>query len=101
MSLLSTLRNRLFGRREAPAEAASQAGDAPSTTDSSPTGGSTMDATQAPTEAATAPDLSGRQERAASRLLDDERLRGDLTDDEYQPLLDWALAAADSLALST
>ena len=31
-------------------------------------------------------------ERAAERLLEDERLRSDLTDDEAQVLLDWALA---------
>ena len=35
------------------------------------------------------------QERAAGRILEDERLRGDLTDDQFQPLLDWALSAAD------
>jgi hypothetical protein len=46
-------------------------------------------------------DLSARQERAASRLLEDERLRGDLTDDEFQPLLDWAMAAAERLVDST
>jgi hypothetical protein len=45
--------------------------------------------------------VAARQERAASRILDDERLRGDLTDDEFQPLLDWALAAADRLVAST
>lgn len=32
-------------------------------------------------------------ERAAERLLEDERLRSALTDDEAQVLLDWALAA--------
>jgi hypothetical protein len=47
------------------------------------------------------PEIAGRQERAASRLLDDERLRGDLTDDEFQPLLDWALAAADRIVAET
>src|SRR6476620_6322454 len=47
------------------------------------------------------PAVAARQERAAGRLLDDERLRGDLTDDEFQPLLDWALAAADRLVAST
>jgi hypothetical protein len=31
-------------------------------------------------------------ERAAERLLEDERLRSDLTDDEARVLLDWALA---------
>lgn len=45
--------------------------------------------------------VASRQERAAERLLEDERLRGDLTDDEFQPLLDWALAASDALAAGT
>jgi phosphatidylserine/phosphatidylglycerophosphate/cardiolipin synthase-like enzyme len=45
--------------------------------------------------------VAARQERAAGRILDDERLRGDLTDDEYQPLLDWALAMTDRIAAST
>jgi hypothetical protein len=42
-----------------------------------------------------------RQERAAGRLLEDERLRGDLTDEEFQPLLDWALTVTDRVAAST
>ena len=45
--------------------------------------------------------VAQRQERAAERLLEDERLRGVLTDDEFQPLLDWALAASDGLADGT
>jgi hypothetical protein len=32
------------------------------------------------------------EQRFAERLLDDERLRADLTDDEFLPLQDWALA---------
>ena len=36
--------------------------------------------------------------RIAERLLDDESLRGDLEDRAYQPLLDWALAAAEGCA---
>lgn len=36
-------------------------------------------------------DVAARAERFAARLLDDETLRRDLTDDEFQPLLDWAL----------
>jgi hypothetical protein len=31
------------------------------------------------------------EQRFAEQLLDDESLRADLTDDEYQPLEDWAL----------
>ena len=45
--------------------------------------------------------IESRQERAAGRILDDEALRGDLADDEFQPLLDWALAEADHAAAST
>jgi hypothetical protein len=45
--------------------------------------------------------VPGRQERAASRILEDESLRGDLTDDEFQPLLDWALAQTDRAAAAT
>ena len=51
-----------------------------------------------PTSQAT---IASRQERGASRILDDERLRGDLADDEFQPLLDWALAETDRIAAST
>ncbi len=32
--------------------------------------------------------------RIAEPLLEDEALRGDLADDAFQPLLDWAIAAA-------
>lgn len=45
--------------------------------------------------------VASRQERAASRILDDESLRGDLADEEFQPLLDWALAETDRVAAST
>ena len=37
-------------------------------------------------------------ERLAERLLGDERLRGSLTDKQFQPLLDWALAALERAA---
>jgi hypothetical protein len=37
-------------------------------------------------------------EGVAERLLGDERLRGSLTDDQFQPLLDWALAALERAA---
>jgi hypothetical protein len=47
------------------------------------------------------PELESRRERAASRLLDDERLRGGLTDDEFKPLLDWALDLMDRVVLTT
>lgn len=47
------------------------------------------------------PTLESRRERAAGRLLDDEGLRGDLTDDEFKPLLDWALDVMDRVVLST
>ncbi len=45
--------------------------------------------------------IAARQERAAERLLEDEALRGDLADEEYRPLLDWALAASDQLVART
>ena len=45
--------------------------------------------------------VQGRLERAAERLLEDERLRGSLTDDEFQPLLDWALATVERAAAPT
>jgi hypothetical protein len=45
--------------------------------------------------------IASRQERAAGRVLEDEGLRGDLADDEFQPLLDWALAETDRVAAST
>lgn len=45
--------------------------------------------------------IASRQERAAGRILDDEGLRGDLADDEFQPLLAWALAESDRAAEST
>src|SRR5688572_17364349 len=51
-----------------------------------------------PTSPAT---IASRQERAAGRILDDERLRGDLADDEYQPLLDWAFIQTDRIAAAT
>jgi hypothetical protein len=37
-------------------------------------------------------------ERIVETLLTDERLRGDLTDEAYKPLLDWAVAAAGRCA---
>lgn len=45
--------------------------------------------------------IASRQERAAGRILDDEGLRGDLADDEYQPLQEWALEHTDWIAAST
>ena len=50
-----------------------------------------------------APDdaVARRQERAAERLLEDERLRGSMTDDEFKPLLEWALATVDRVAAAT
>lgn len=45
--------------------------------------------------------IASRQERAAGRILDDEGLRGDLADDEFQPLQDWALEQSDRIAAST
>jgi hypothetical protein len=39
-------------------------------------------------------------EALSERLVEDESLRGDLTDDEYQPLLDWATKRIEQLAES-
>lgn len=42
-----------------------------------------------------------RRQQAEESLLDDERLRSNLTDDEFQPLLDWAIKQADAAADAT
>jgi hypothetical protein len=47
------------------------------------------------------PSLETRQEYAANLLLEDSRLRGALTDEQFQPLLDWALTWTDAYAAST
>ena len=39
-------------------------------------------------------------QRCADQILGDEALRSDLTDDEFQPLLDWALERLDERAAS-
>lgn len=52
-------------------------------------------------EAAPGDVVRQRQERAAGRLLDDERLRGGLTDEEFEPLLQWALGAIDQVVAGT
>jgi hypothetical protein len=81
------LRARLFGFGVEPADTAPIPDDDVSVRPAAPE----MDAAT----------LASRQERAASRILEDERLRGDLEDDAFQPLLDWALAEADRVAVST
>lgn len=45
--------------------------------------------------------LDARRERAAARILEDERLRAHLTDDEFAPLLEWALARVDAAVRAT
>lgn len=42
-----------------------------------------------------------RVERAVESLVDDERLRRNLTDEQFGPLLKWALALLDRVAEST
>jgi hypothetical protein len=84
----------------AAAPGAGPSADAPVVASDSPVRPEDQPASADAATASTA-DLSGRQERAAGRLLDDERLRGDLTDDEFQPLLDWAMAQAERLVDST
>jgi hypothetical protein len=39
-----------------------------------------------------------RQQRAAERILEDEGLTGDLTDQQARPLIEWASAKAASIA---
>lgn len=45
--------------------------------------------------------IDSRRQRVAERILDDERLRGPLTDDAYAPLQGWALAWIDARACAT
>ena len=45
--------------------------------------------------------VASRQRRAAERLLEDEQLRGSMTDEELNPLLEWALATVDRVAAAT
>jgi hypothetical protein len=55
---------------------------------------SSLGSTTLPSEPASAeplPSVESLAERLSERLLEDESLRSGLTDDEYQPLLDWAL----------
>jgi hypothetical protein len=47
------------------------------------------------------PQVAAWQEWAAERLLEDETLRRDLTDEEFQPILDRALAIVDRVAAET
>jgi dGTP triphosphohydrolase len=45
--------------------------------------------------------LDARIERAVSHVLDDERWRSTLTDDEAKPLLHWAIGRAEAIARET
>jgi hypothetical protein len=45
--------------------------------------------------------IERRQEYAANLLLEDSSLRGRLTDEQFQPLLDWALTWSDAYAAAT
>lgn len=45
--------------------------------------------------------LESRAQRAAERLVDDERLRRNLTDQQFSPLLDWALGLVERVAQAT
>jgi hypothetical protein len=107
MRLLSALRARLFGDADDAADAS--ADDAPTADEPVPEvepspGDQPAAAADEPPQSELPPfqdAVPGRQERAAGRILDDEGLRGDLTDDEFQPLLDWALAQTDRAAAAT
>jgi hypothetical protein len=126
MGLFAALRDRLFGPPAAPAGPDdTAAGPAESASDPGELAPDPAEASAGPVESASSDVAMGeampqgyvdqsperdpgsddavatRQERLASQILEDERLRGDLTDDEFQPLLNWALTAADRLAAST
>jgi hypothetical protein len=45
--------------------------------------------------------VEARREYAANAILDDERLRGDLTDEEYAPIQAEALVYVDAKATAT
>lgn len=47
------------------------------------------------------PAVDAREKRLAEWLLEDERLRGDLDDDTWQPIQDWLLVEARRLAAET
>jgi hypothetical protein len=46
-------------------------------------------------------ELTERQQRAAERILEDERLTRDLTDDQARPLVEWASTQAALVAADT
>lgn len=48
-----------------------------------------------------AADLDARRERAANAVVENEQLRGELTDDAYSPIQAWALDWVDAYALAT
>lgn len=108
MPFWSDLRVRLFGawnQDEAAPESATASRcalpDSPPLHDL-PTDESINDVIPAPTVTpVSAATVAARQEHAAGLILEDERLRGDLTDDEYQPLQTWALAASDRIVEQT
>jgi hypothetical protein len=95
MGLWDGWRSRLFGDPDGESEQLA-ASDEVQTAESAP---EPTPATAGPPDFSDA--VPGRQERAAGRILDDEGVRGDLTDDEYQPLLDWALSVTDLVAAGT
>lgn len=92
MRLLNALRARLFGDDSGEDTAEMNVSEPDSQPEPTPT---------EPAVTAFLDAVPGRQERAAVRILDDEGLRGDLTDDEFQPLLDWAMAQTDRAAAAT
>lgn len=95
MRLIGALRSWLAGDGDATR-------DAPATPEGQPMPVSVEPAQpQTPEPLPERASVEARQERLASHLLDDERLRGDLTDDAFQPLLNSALQATDRLAAST
>lgn len=108
MNFWTMVRTRLFGSEAEEAESCRTAAIDTSTdhriSEDGPTepgSGSTGDDDPPAAPPADPSILAARQEQVASRILEDERLRGDLTDDEFQPLLDWALNVTDRLVAGT
>ncbi len=65
-----------------------------------PAAGSDTVATPLPAEEGKEESPEQFAERLSTRLVEDETLRGSLSDEEFQPLLDWALGRVGELARS-
>jgi hypothetical protein len=85
-------------RRSTPIVPVSQTASGTASPAASPSGPemSSTPAADPPAKSAISPDDLANA--AIERLVEDERLRGDLTDDGYQPLQDWAIARLQRIA---